>query len=180
MQAEVSSDPRSGFHNRAAAIGHAALIHSKKYSKSLSSLMTSARTYAAEYYRRHSQMIGRQSKQNGKKTRDRNRDWIAKYLLTHPCVDCGEADPIVLEFDHKDRTAKVFAVGRSRSMKLQKLIDEVAKCDVRCSNCHRRKTFRDRDFSTSLANAKADRDWLFVASKRNQRLINADTRKSGS
>jgi len=63
------------------------------------------------------------------------------YKSTHPCVDCGESDPIVLDFDHV-RDQKVAAVGRlvGSGAKLQRIVDEIAKCEVRCANCHRRVT----------------------------------------
>jgi hypothetical protein len=71
------------------------------------------------------------------------RKWIADYLVDHPCVDCGEADPDVLDFDHV-RGVKLFtiamAVRNGRSLKA--IQAEIEKCDVRCANCHRRITRR--------------------------------------
>lgn len=65
-------------------------------------------------------------------------------MLEHPCVDCGEGDPIVLEFDHitDDKTSGISdLVGTGVSLDI--LIAEIAKCVVRCANCHRRKTSRE-------------------------------------
>jgi hypothetical protein len=70
----------------------------------------------------------------------RNQEYVKAYLLGHPCVDCGEKDIIVLDFDHRDRANKVFAIGRMIGGRLDRLIQEIEKCDVRCANCHRRRT----------------------------------------
>lgn len=73
--------------------------------------------------------------------RPRNRGLIAEYLASHPCVDCGEADPIVLEFDHRDPASKTDDVGRLvHTATMVAIRAEIAKCDVRCGNCHRRRT----------------------------------------
>lgn len=68
-------------------------------------------------------------------------DYVLDYLTAHPCVDCGEADPVVLEFDHV-RGVKTENVSRmiTNASALEKLVAEIAKCDVRCCNCHRRVT----------------------------------------
>jgi hypothetical protein len=74
--------------------------------------------------------------------------WVASqlkkvydYLSTHPCVDCGESDPVVLEFDHDDPSTKLFTIGSTVGDVSQKtLFEEISKCSVRCANCHRRKT----------------------------------------
>lgn len=73
--------------------------------------------------------------------RKRNRTFIFSYLNTHPCVDCGETDPIVLEFDHV-RGKKSSNVGHlmNSTYSLDTLRNEIDKCDVRCANCHRRRT----------------------------------------
>lgn len=65
--------------------------------------------------------------------------WAHK--CSHPCVDCGEPDPIVLDFDHRDRKAKSFTISAYyANVSEARLRAEIAKCDVRCANCHRRKT----------------------------------------
>lgn len=66
---------------------------------------------------------------------------MAEYLATHPCVDCGESDQRVLEFDHV-RGTKLMAVATmlSRCASIEKVFDEINKCEVRCANCHRKAT----------------------------------------
>jgi hypothetical protein len=48
-------------------------------------------------------------------------------------------DPIVLEFDHlSDKITAVSKMHRNFTLEAVKL--EIRKCEVRCANCHRRKT----------------------------------------
>jgi hypothetical protein len=50
-----------------------------------------------------------------------------------------------MEFDHRDASAKTQGVTRMVGRaSLQRIMDEVAKCDVVCANCHRMRTFRRR------------------------------------
>ena len=74
-----------------------------------------------------------------------NRAQIATYLETHPCVDCGQRDPIVLDFDHV-RGTKLHEVSLmvANGYAWAKILEEIAKCEVRCSNCHRRVTAQRR------------------------------------
>ena len=70
-----------------------------------------------------------------------NFERLVAYLLEHPCVDCGEADILVLDFDHRDRSKKRMAVSSLvRYASWSALEVEIAKCDVRCANDHRRRT----------------------------------------
>lgn len=70
------------------------------------------------------------------------RKGVFDYLRTHPCVDCGETDIAVLEFDHRDQKAKEVRVSAlvAQGYSTRTVMREIAKCDVRCANCHRRRT----------------------------------------
>ena len=62
-----------------------------------------------------------------------------------PCMDCGvKYPPFVMDFDHRDPTQKVDGLARLvRSGSMRKMLAEVEKCDVVCSNCHRIRTFQN-------------------------------------
>lgn len=78
-------------------------------------------------------------------SRERNRRaaqrLVADYLRTHPCVDCGETDIVVLEFDHQgDKVANISDMISKNG--LAAIVAEMAKCEVVCANDHRRRTAR--------------------------------------
>ena len=68
------------------------------------------------------------------------------------CVSCGTTvtpeDLIIFDFDHRDRSDKTDNVSRlkGRHTDSSRLVEEMAKCDLLCCLCHRRKTFEERDF----------------------------------
>lgn len=70
------------------------------------------------------------------------KDKVLAYLMDHPCVDCGETDPVVLEFDHVDPSTKTGTVSNliRQHQPWSRVEAEILKCDVRCANCHRRRT----------------------------------------
>jgi hypothetical protein len=78
-----------------------------------------------------------------KRHRVRIRARVLEFLSQTACVDCGEDDPIVLEFDHVDPRAKSKGVAKflSGHYSWESVLSEIKKCEVRCANCHRRKTY---------------------------------------
>lgn len=81
---------------------------------------------------------GKISKLKYHKTNSTN---IIEFLEKNPCIDCGENDIIVLQFDHKEN--KKYNVSQMLSDHPWKNIEnEIKKCDVRCANCHTRKTHK--------------------------------------
>ena len=72
--------------------------------------------------------------------------YLIAVFVDHPCVDCGETDPIVLEFDHlRD---KKFSISKGIvDRNWQSVLAEIDKCDVVCANCHRRRTAKRGGFA---------------------------------
>jgi hypothetical protein len=72
--------------------------------------------------------------------------YLVELFRDRPCVDCGESDPMVLEFDHLADESFGIAKGlRDRSWR--SVLDEIAKCKVVCANCDRRRTARRAGFA---------------------------------
>ena len=77
--------------------------------------------------------------------RDRSNEKFAyalNYKLTHACIVCGEADPVVLDFHHRDPNEKNDCISAMLNIKscatLDDLKKEIDKCDLLCANDHRR------------------------------------------
>ena len=73
---------------------------------------------------------------------DKCKTIVINHLKSSVCVDCGENDILVLDFDHIDPHTKEFSISRLvlRGTSTQRLKKEMAKCEIRCANCHRKRT----------------------------------------
>ena len=97
------------------------------------------------YYRSNQKKHSQTTTARSKRIRERNRERVRNYLLTHPCVDCGETDFIVLDFDHvRGKKFKDISVMIAQGYSWQSIVEEIKKCDVRCANDHRRRTHERR------------------------------------
>ena len=101
------------------------------------------RKYNATRYNNNKEYLSNKNKELLK----RNQEFIIDYLKSHPCVDCGESDLVVLEFDHVtgDKLDAVTRLVSTRSS-IDKIKEEILKCEVRCCNCHRRKTAKSFNY----------------------------------
>lgn len=96
------------------------------------------------------QRLGRTERERIKRTNRlraaASRAKIIAYLQEHPCVDCGEKDTVVLDFDHVrgEKVANVSSLVNG-GYPWATIQAEIEKCDVRCANDHRRATKRRRE-----------------------------------
>lgn len=59
-----------------------------------------------------------------------------------PCLDCKETFPhYIMDFDHVrgEKLGNIEVIAREGNE--EKLLAEIAKCDLICANCHRHRTW---------------------------------------
>jgi len=87
------------------------------------------------------------------KKRQERRENIKRKMMefykSNPCVDCGESDPRVLDFDHINTKRHNVSTLLRKEYSWDSIIQEAKQCEVRCANCHRKKTAVDQNHYTN-------------------------------
>jgi hypothetical protein len=115
---------------------------------------------ASNHYKNNKEKKKKRTLITNKKLKQRNYTFIARYLsLFGECVDCGNKDIRVLEFDHKEQSNKVEGVKKlaDNYASIPKIKNEIKKCEIRCCNCHRIRTQEQLGWKSAL-------DWLNIVS----------------
>jgi hypothetical protein len=95
--------------------------------------------YKRQHYAQHRERYVAQAMRRKQALAVERAEYLVEFFRQRSCVDCGEGDPLVLEFDHLAN--KKFNIAKGlRNHSWQAVLDEIAKCDVVCANCHRRRT----------------------------------------
>lgn len=93
-----------------------------------------------QHYKTHKQTYLERVRTREVRVIEDNQKRLAGYLSQHPCIDCGQSDIRVLEFDHVRGNKSnniAWMVGKGSSWST--IETEIEKCEVRCANCHRIK-----------------------------------------
>ena len=82
----------------------------------------------------------------GRRERDRiAQQRAAAIKLERGCADCGyNQAAAALDFDHLPGTVKVFSIAQASGRTWPTVLEEIAKCEVVCANCHRIRTAKRR------------------------------------
>lgn len=109
------------------------------------------------------------TKERGRRRRDNARELVQAHLSINSCIVCGESDPVVLQFHHRDRKQKKYSVGDmvSRGFGEKAIALEIGKCDVMCGNCHIRHHAAER-----AENERKQRDRALYESSSERRSDN--------
>jgi hypothetical protein len=104
----------------------------------------------AHYQNNKQVYLDRARSRNGRIIEENQRRLYA-YLSIHSCVDCGQADVRVLEFDHvRGKKLRNISLLLSQGYSWETIQAEIDKCEVRCANCHRIKTNQQSGFWRNL------------------------------
>lgn len=87
---------------------------------------------------------------DNEKRKKKNRKNLKKYLIENPCVDCGEMDIIVLQFDHVrgKKRANISQMVQG-GYTWENIMSEIQLCEIVCGNCHLRRTAKQQGWSKS-------------------------------
>jgi hypothetical protein len=84
------------------------------------------------------------AKEKVKARKQRIKEWFRNFKSTLACIRCGENDPVTLDFHHRNPAEKEITFNDLwyGGWSSKRILEEFAKCDVLCANCHR-KLHRD-------------------------------------
>ena len=96
------------------------------------------RAYGREYYRQHREHLLQKQRVKNKRHIEKVGAWLNEYKKSLSCTRCSEAHPATLQFHHRNPEEKEFSISMYRMGKWsrERILEETAKCDVICANCH--------------------------------------------
>ena len=106
-----------------------------------------------EYHKNYYNSNKSKFKESNSRTRNRYFNNLKELIIREkcrPCVDCKiQYNPWVMDFDHLEKFDKKFSIGQAGKTRISlKIIkEEILKCEVVCSNCHRERTHKRNQYT---------------------------------
>ena len=100
------------------------------------------RAYRRKYYHDNKET----EKARITKRKQELQKWFHEYKKTLRCEECGESHVGCLDFHHKDRSEKEICLSGviQQGWCKERIMKEVEKCIVLCSNCHRKLHYEEK------------------------------------
>ena len=100
------------------------------------------KSYAARHYEKYGDIYRERARLRRAKMKRIRQNKLIEYMHDKSCAQCGESDIRVLECDHIDPAMKSFSIARAITdgVKWDVILAEIQKCQVLCSNCHKKRT----------------------------------------
>ncbi len=83
-------------------------------------------------------------KERDYKSRVDSRSFLIEFKKKSACVDCGNNDWRVLQFDHVGKKRGNLSEMANGGFAISSLIREIEECVIRCANCHQIKTWHQK------------------------------------
>ena len=100
------------------------------------------RDYAARYYTRNRE---KRIAYNARQRREAAA-WYLSLKDARPCTDCGGVyHPAAMQWDHLPGVDKVAHVAELYRGRRDRVLAEIAKCELVCANCHAVRTYERRE-----------------------------------
>lgn len=64
------------------------------------------------------------------------REYVTSLKRDRVCPHCGESRPECLQWHHRNPDDKAFTISNGYGASMDKMLAEIAKCDLMCANCH--------------------------------------------
>ena len=89
---------------------------------------------------------------NRGKYHKRDRELYIEYKKELKCQQCEETHPACLVFHHRNPGEKKFSISQYVGKKTAKqIMNEISKCDILCSNCHKKLHYDLRETENEKA-----------------------------
>jgi len=113
------------------------------YNKVENKRHTKCKSCTKLYHNLHYKLNKDKYLKKGKESQDKliksNSDYVNNLKSKKGCSYCNEHDFACLDFHHIDPNTKKFSIARAiTSYGLELILKEIQKCEIICSNCHRK------------------------------------------
>ncbi len=100
-----------------------------------------------EHYKNNKDIYIKRARERQLKINEINAETVFDFLQDKKCEHCGISDILVLEFHHRNKNEKYANISHLmiNGGPINKVLEEMEKCDILCANCHRIETHKENN-----------------------------------